>query len=133
MLRFSSKFGCPKNAPFSEKGHRGSENPMWYGWIRLQGFQFGRTVKYSRDMKPTLQAASEGYAMLCCHLNMLGGPFLLQIAVPHAAMWYAIQNHATSIQQTLQQSHHASWYQLFPLTASECQHRSLGHCLTHVT
>ena len=34
-----------------------------------------------------------------------------------------------SIQQTLQQSHHASWYQLFPLTASECQHRSLRYCL----
>ena len=38
-----------------------------------------------------------------------------------------------SIQQTLQQSHHASWYQLFPLTASECQHRSLRYCLTYVT
>ena len=35
-----------------------------YGWIRLQGFQLGHTVKYSRDMKPTVQAASEGYAAI---------------------------------------------------------------------
>ena len=76
---------------------------------------------------------TRGFRGLCYHLNMLGGPFLLQIAVPNAAVWRAIQNHATPIQQTLQQSNHASWYQLFPLTASERQHRSLRHCLTYVT
>ena len=100
-------------------------------WLdRIEGFSVWTHSEMLQGYEANLASSFQG---LCRHLNMLGGPFLLQIAVPNEAMWRTIQSQEVSIQQTLQQSQYASWYQLFPLTASECQHRSLRSCLTYLT
>ena len=39
---------------------------------------------------------TRGFRGLCYHLNMLGGPFLLQIAVPNAAVWRAREPYKTT-------------------------------------
>ena len=68
---------------------------------------------------------------LCSHLCMLGRPFVLQVVVPHTSCWRSVTANRDSLSETLVRSRYASWYQFFPLNASECKHSSLRQCFTH--
>ena len=76
-------------------------------------------------------ALASGLSALCIHLAMLTKPFALQIVIPCMTTWQRIQDNKASIRTTMLESPHASWYQMFPLSKSECKHHSLRHCFTH--
>ena len=72
-----------------------------------------------------------GLTNLYCHLCMLSRPFVLQIVVPYQNTWRIVTSNMDKLRHMLLNSDYASWYQLFPLSETDCQHRSMRQCLTN--
>ena len=72
-----------------------------------------------------------GLTNLYCHLCMLSRPFVLQIVVPYHNTWRIVTSNMDKLRHMLLKSDYASWYQLFPLSETDCRHRSMRQCLTN--
>ena len=72
-----------------------------------------------------------GLTELCFHLCMLEKPFNVQLVVPSEMLWTVVNDNRTTLNAALMKCEYASWYQLFPLTPSECKHRVLRSCFTN--
>ena len=73
-----------------------------------------------------------GLTELCLHLLcMLEKPFNVQLVVPSEMLWTVVNDNRTTLNAALMKCEYASWYQLFPLTPSECKHRVLRSCFTN--
>ena len=72
-----------------------------------------------------------GLTNLYCHLCMLSRPFVLQIVLPYHNTWRIVTSNMDKLRHMLLKSDYASWYQLFPLSETDCWHRSMRQCLTN--
>ena len=105
----------------------GSFAAAWFD--ETDGYSYWRLPTQPLDKVESLKL---GLQNLFPHLSMLGKPFVLQLAVAYMTDWNYIQEHTEMLKHTLSQCTHASWYQLFPLTASEREHRSVQPCVTYL-
>ena len=106
-----------------------SEGLLTAVWLdHAAGFSIWKSEGSTLDLSSVLRT---GMNDLCSHLCMLGRPFVLQVVVPHESCWRNIIGNKESLHESLVVCRYASWFQFFPLSASECKHSSLRQCLTY--
>eukprot|EP00438_Fugacium_kawagutii_P022727 Skav216433 [mRNA] locus=scaffold3139:434672:438016:- [translate_table: standard] len=107
----------------------GSFAAAWFD--EVEGYSFWRSPATMAPTEDQTSILTIGLRDLCQHLSMIQQPFVLQVAVANEMDWRYILDQQSLLSHILLDCAHASWYQFFPLSEREKNHRSLTPFVTY--